>query len=423
MAKGGAYFALCLILLCMIASSAVYLHPAKAQTLDEVTINADGTVTPFGSPIEQTGNTYTLTANIVGSVTIDKSGVVFDGNGQGIRGDEFGVVVSASNVTVENTIISDTSTSFSGPVASNGNPTAAIFVSSNGFTLTGNNTIIGNTLVNNICGLSLFQTAQNKIVENNIVNSSAVAFDLYDSYGNVIYHNNFINNTNQFEDDDIDYSGPNCVNTWDGGFPLGGNYWSDYHSIYPNATEIGDTGIGNTAYWVKPDNLIQPNSEMSEQAQGYWTAKEVFYSKNKDLYPLIQPFNSSFLANYEREIIPPKVVIHSPSDNVYDNVNVSLTFSIDKPFNWAGYSLDGQSNVTINGNTTISDLAYGSHNITVYVNSTFGVIGISKSVEFNVTKSQPFTYTIVILVSVAVIAMVIWQAIVLHLRRRQKPLT
>ena len=84
-------------------------------------------------------------------------------------------------------------------------------------------------------------------------------------------------------------------------------------------------------------------------------APYVLDSQNIDRYPLIQPFNSSFLANYEQEIIPPKVSVTSPLNKTYSNSNISLAFSIDKPFNWIGYSLDGQSNVTINGNTTITE--------------------------------------------------------------------
>ena len=37
---------------------------------------------------------------------------------------------------------------------------------------------------------------------------------------------------------------------WDDGYPSGGNYWSDYASRYPNATEIGSSGIGDTEYLI-----------------------------------------------------------------------------------------------------------------------------------------------------------------------------
>jgi len=61
--------------------------------------------------------------------------------------------------------------------------------------------------------------------------------------------------------------------------------------------------------------------------------------RNQDRYPLMDPFNASFLANYEQEIVPPKVTVLSPLNKTYSDSNVSLVFLIDKPFNWVGYSL------------------------------------------------------------------------------------
>jgi nitrous oxidase accessory protein NosD len=42
-------------------------------------------------------------------------------------------------------------------------------------------------------------------------------------------------------------------NRWDNGEI--GNYWSDYSTRYPNATEIGNSGIGNTPYTIDTNNI------------------------------------------------------------------------------------------------------------------------------------------------------------------------
>jgi parallel beta-helix repeat protein len=65
-------------------------------------------------------------------------------------------------------------------------------------------------------------------------------------WGNWIYHNNFINNTEQL------WVG--SINFWDIGYPEGGNYYSDYtgtdnHSGI-NQTEPGCDGIGDTPYFL-----------------------------------------------------------------------------------------------------------------------------------------------------------------------------
>lgn len=49
----------------------------------------------------------------------------------------------------------------------------------------------------------------------------------------------------------------NKPNIWDNGYPSGGNYWSDYLTKYPNATEIGSSGIGNMPYVMDANNTDQ----------------------------------------------------------------------------------------------------------------------------------------------------------------------
>ncbi len=42
---------------------------------------------------------------------------------------------------------------------------------------------------------------------------------------------------------------------WDNGYPSGGNYWNDYLTRYPNAGEIGNSGLGNTPYVIDSNNV------------------------------------------------------------------------------------------------------------------------------------------------------------------------
>ena len=171
---------------------------------------------------------------------------MFNGNGDTISGSEFGIVVSALDVTVANNTITETGSSviLPGPPVSVANPTAGIFI------IGRSNVISENNLKNNICGIIFLETSKNLIVGNNITDSTDVAFDLYESSNNSLYHNNIIGNANNVEDDAFGFSGAISVNTWDDGYPAGGNYWSDYQTKYPNATEIDNSGIGNTPYVI-----------------------------------------------------------------------------------------------------------------------------------------------------------------------------
>jgi hypothetical protein len=66
-----------------------------------------------------------------------------------------------------------------------------------------------------------------------------------------------------------------------------------------------------------------------------------------------------------------------------------LVFSVNEEYSWLGYSFDSFANVTIAGNTTLTDLPDGNHSIVVYVNNTFGLMGKSEIVHFTVTSQKP----------------------------------
>jgi parallel beta-helix repeat protein len=129
--------------------------------------------------------------------------------------------------------------------------------------LSSNNSLTGNNIADNsYAGIELSSSTNNSISENTIANNGhgIILSQYYDEYTfgpytfgplpsfNSIWHNNFINNTIQATPYDT------SINTWDSGYPSGGNYWSDYLTRYPNATEIDHTRIGDTVYVIDANN-------------------------------------------------------------------------------------------------------------------------------------------------------------------------
>jgi parallel beta-helix repeat protein len=115
-------------------------------------------------------------------------------------------------------------------------------------------------------GIRLYGKANNnQVYENNMTNNGDGMDVWFGSASNTIYDNNFVNNTRPVSLLNETTSG----NSWDNGSL--GNYWSDYVTKYPNATEIGSTGIGNTPYVIDSNNI------------------DLIYSNNIDHYPLMKP--------------------------------------------------------------------------------------------------------------------------------------
>ena len=134
------------------------------------------------------------------------------------------------------------------------------------------NIIVGNILENFSEGMQLAQPSNSTVAGNNLINN-AEGLDLIDgTANNLIYLNNFVNDSSPAVLDGLGQS----FNSWDNGTQ--GNYWSDYSTIYPNATELGNSGIGNTPY-VLVDYEGSSSSKLD--------------TLNTDYYPLLAPVSNS----------------------------------------------------------------------------------------------------------------------------------
>jgi peroxiredoxin len=116
---------------------------------------------------------------------------------------------------------------------------------------------------------------------------------------------------------------------------------------------------------------------------------------------LIAKVNELLTAHTEPPVIPtpapPIISVLSPENKTYSQnvcmngctVAVPLTFSVSEPTSWIGFSLDGQENVTISGNTILTGLLDGVHYVAVYANDTVGNMRASNIVHFTVDTTPP----------------------------------
>jgi parallel beta-helix repeat protein len=119
---------------------------------------------------------------------------------------------------------------------------------------TTNSTVTHNNITSNYWGILLESSSNNSVVGNNIEDNDYVGIGLGSSSWNSVFQNNFINNKNQTVT-----SGITMGNTWDNGYPSGGNYWNDYSGsdLYSGSyqNETACDGIGDTDYVVDASNI------------------------------------------------------------------------------------------------------------------------------------------------------------------------
>lgn len=124
--------------------------------------------------------------------------------------------------------------------------------------LSDENVISGNEFTDNQLCIRAVHSQNNLIVGNNFAENNGPAFYLSSAHDNIIYHNNFINN----KAEGLIVSNPWLLgggsgeyeyNTWDNG--VEGNYWSDYFSRYPNATEVNNSNIWDIAFFINEVNI------------------------------------------------------------------------------------------------------------------------------------------------------------------------
>jgi parallel beta-helix repeat protein len=402
---------LSLAILSVLSLYTIGVQPVVSQESTTIYILSDGSVNPSTVPIQRVGDVYTFTSNLIEySLVVQCNHITIDGAGFIIAGGEesvidltcinyvtirniqikdagyFGIkVVESSAVKITGNTITDSSygiffsnttqSTINGNVLENNIRGIQLNMSSN------SNSITSNEIIDNEEGILFFDSTQNTVIYNNVTNND-VGMSFGSASSNMIRSNCFDSNSKQVYDVSMDDSSvANSTNYWNFAYPRGGNYWSDYTGIDVKSGEIqnqtGSDGIGDIPYFI--------------------------YGYNLDEYPLM---------TYAR---PLAVYIVSPQNKTYTVTSVSLTFTVDKPTSWTAYSLDGQANEVITGDKTLTELAVGSHHVTVYAIDEEGLEN-SATVYFTVaeeseepqpSQSEPFPITWVAVIIFIVVAVVI----------------
>ena len=163
---------------------------------------------------------------------------------------------------------------------------------------------------------------------------------------------------------------------------------SPRNQIY-NTTSIPLTFIVNektrwTGYSVddRRNVTVLGNATLTGLSDG--THSIVFYARD-----VVGNEASTATVYLTTDITPPSISLLSPQNITYDTSEILLVFRVNETTLWMGYSLDGQPNATITGNTTLTTLPVGSHSIIVYARDLAGNTKASETTTFTFTEIQP----------------------------------
>jgi len=271
-----------LVSLAFLAGLSSNIQPVKAS--ETIYIKADGSIDPPTAQIHRDGDIYTLTDNITSNtdgIVIERDNITLDGANHILQGTRWGgkgiILMERLNVTIKNIEIREF---YCGIFIffSSDNNILENRITSNfpGILLSysSKNSIVGNNITGNDYGIGLSTFSFNNNVSRNTIEANTVygVWIHYRSEHNIVTENNIIANKkygisiiqssnnnlifhNNFINNTHQTYTSDSANVWDNSYPSGGNYWSDYEERYPNATEIDESGIWNTPYVIDENNI------------------------------------------------------------------------------------------------------------------------------------------------------------------------
>jgi hypothetical protein len=148
------------------------------------------------------------------------------------------------------------------------------------------------------------------------------------------------------------------------------------------------------------------------RAEGGYAENMVYYS-----FSTVDSCTVGFII----DTVPPDVSVAELDNKTFVEPNVPLNFTINESFSKISYVLDNQENLTIGGNTTLTGLSYGVHNVTAYAWDEAGNAAASETVYFTIMEPEPepFPTLFVGTVSVGAIALV-GASLIIYFKKRKR---
>jgi hypothetical protein len=192
----------------------------------------------------------------------------------------------------------------------------------------------------------------------------------------------------------------------------------------------GYTTSGPDASWLGITRVYNPETNTwttgtpapADFARGRGTVvNDVFYAIGDDVNLQYTPIGYE-PPDPSHDGTAPQIAILSPENKTYHTTDIQLTFTVNEPSSWIQYNLDYKTDTEIEGNSTLSGLSLGSHNVTVYAADVAGNLGVSETINFTVageSESEPEPLPTALVVAPIISVAVIGVGLLIYFKKRK----
>jgi hypothetical protein len=173
--------------------------------------------------------------------------------------------------------------------------------------------------------------------------------------------------------------------------------WFAFRLVYNQTTEtysvysLGELIAGQSSLKDTGELVAENMRGPAISTDGTYDPREInnwFKTKTIDNVTIVYYDGVKVLTVFSENSPSETIKVLSPENKTYNTPDVPLEYMVNQIFYTVTYSLDGQANQTITGNTVLNGLTEGSHSIVVYIESTPENITASKTIYFTISLAN-----------------------------------
>jgi hypothetical protein len=163
----------------------------------------------------------------------------------------------------------------------------------------------------------------------------------------------------------------------------------------PNEVIISKYGFGeSTSFSIDLSGVSGGNHSFTIYAVGggSYNTREEFDAGSYTMIYYYEAFEMTGFStvSFSKDLVSPRISFLSPPNGTYVTSDVKLDLTVSEAASQILYSLDGKGNQTVSDSLTLTGLAEGAHNVTLYATDLAGNSAAPQTLFFSVDLPEPF---------------------------------